>query len=246
MLSESKKRSEVNNSGIYFLFGDSEQDSELPQVYVGEAENVYKRLTTHIKEKAFWTEVIVFSSKDDNMTKAHIQYLENRLIEIMKRNSNYELVNANDGKHTKLPEYAQADMEEYLNNIKILLPSLGYDVFPKTSRRRAKKDQELSLSVKSVSAKGYLSQNGFVILKGSEISNDPKSTMSSGYRKKRERLISSGGIIEQDGKWVFLSDVEFRSPSEAAVIVTGRATSGRQSWKNSEGKTIKEIEEAIE
>lgn len=246
MLADSKKRKEVNNSGIYFLFGDSAQEVDYPQVYVGEAENVYSRLTTHIKEKEFWNEVIVFSSKDDNLTKAHIRYLENRMIDLMKQNSNFQLINGNDGNRTKLPEYAQADMEEYLNNIKILLPTLGYDVFRSSGKRRGKKDKEFTLQVKNVKANGFLSKNGFVVLKGSGISKTVTSSMIAGYKKKREYLISTGIIVDQDGALFLSEDVEFRSPTEAGVIVTGRSISGRQSWKNSEGKTIKEIEEAIE
>lgn len=246
MLGESKTRDEANNSGIYFLFGDSDNESELPQVYVGEAENVYIRLGQHIKGKEFWTDAVVFSSKDDNLTKAHIRYLEHQLIQLMKRNVNYQLVNSNDGNKTKLPEYAQADMEAYLENVKIVLPALGYNVFTAVKNEKKQKSKEFLLSVKGISARGFLSKNGFVVLKGSTISKTVTNSMIDGYKKKRDHLLSTGIIHEQNGELLFSEDVEFRSPTEAAVIVTGRATSGRQSWKNAEGKTIKEIEEEID
>jgi len=246
MIGESKDRSEANNSGIYFLFGNSEQDDELPQVYVGEAENVYVRLGQHIKGKEFWTDAVVFSSKDDNLTKAHIRYLEYRLLQLMKRNANYQLINSNDGNKTKLPEYGQADMESYLDNLKIVLPALGYNVFSVAPKERKQKTKEFTLSVKGISARGFLSKNGFVILKGSAISKTVTKSMITGYRKKREHLLANEFIVELNGDLVFSEDVEFRSPTEAAVIVTGRATSGRQSWRNVQGKTIKEIEEEIE
>lgn len=243
LLSESRNRNEVNNSGVYFLFGNSDDSSDFPKVYVGEGENVYKRLTSHIKDKEFWNEAIVFSSKDDNMTKAHIKYLENRLINIIKQNSNYELINSNDGNTTKLPEYAVADMEAYLENIKVVLPSLGYDVFTKVEKTERKKSKHFSLELKHVSAKGYLSQNGFVVLKDSEVSKTIRESLSNGYRKKRENLISTFAIVEVEGILKFSIDVEFRSPTEAAAIISGYSISGRQSWKNTYGKTIKEIEE---
>lgn len=246
MLGESKDRSEANNSGIYFLFGNSEQDDELPQVYVGEAENVYIRLGQHIKGKEFWTDAVVFSSKDDNLTKAHIRYLEYRLLQLMKRNANYQLINLNDGNKTKLPEFAQADMEAYLDNVKIVLPALGYNVFATTPKDKKQKTKEFSLSVKGISAKGFLSKKGFVVLKGSVVSKTVTNSMSAGYRKKRDHLLANGIIVERNGELVFTEDVEFRSPTEAGVIVTGRSTSGRQSWRNVQGKTIKEIEEEIE
>lgn len=245
LLVDSKIRDEVNNSGIYFLFGNLEEGSDIPQVYVGEGENVYKRLSSHIKDKEFWNEAIVFSSKDDNMTKAHIRYLENRLINIIRQNSNYELINSNDGNATKLPEYAVADMEMYLENIKVILPSLGYDVFTKIEKSERKKGKNFTLDLKHVSAKGYLSQNGFVVLKDSEVSKEIKESLSNGYKKKRENLIATSAITEIDGRLRFNIDVEFGSPTEAAAIISGYSISGRQSWKNASGRTIKEIEEEI-
>ncbi len=245
LLSESKDRNEVNNSGIYFLFGSSEDNNDFPQVYVGEAENVYKRLSQHIKDKEFWSEAIVFSSKDDNLTKAHIRYLEQRLISILRQNSNYELVNTNDGNSTKLPEYSISDMEVYLENIKMILPTLGFDVFTKVEKLDRKKNKQFNLELKHVRAKGLLSDNGFVVIKGSEVSIDMKESLSLGYRKKRENLIATSVISEVNNKLIFNIDMEFKSPTEAAAIIAGYSINGRQYWKNSDGKTIKDIEEEI-
>ena len=40
---------------------------------------------------------------------------------------------------------------------------------------------------------------------------------------------------------ILLEDVKFKSSSTAANFVTGRSTNGLVTWKNKNGKTIKEI-----
>ena len=245
LLSEAKSRKEVYTSGIYFLFGESDDNNGFAKVYIGESENVYRRLESHIKEKDFWNVAIVFSSKDDDLTKAHIRFLENQLINISKQNSIYEVFNSNDGSATTLPEYEISSMEGYIDNIKIVLPSLGYDIFnvkEESSKDENKMREILYLKIKNLNASGYLGQNGLVVLKGSEVSETMRDSLSSGYRKRRKLLIDSGAISEVNGKLVFSSDVEFKSPSQAAAIVAGYSVNGRDYWRTSDGRSIIDIE----
>ena len=80
-------RDELNNPGIYLLIGtDTNKGNEL--AYIGEAEVIRERLKQH-KDKDFWTSVIVFVSKDENLTKSHIRYLENRLFFVCRALSQY-------------------------------------------------------------------------------------------------------------------------------------------------------------
>ena len=74
-----KDRSDINQPSVYFLIGESEETGEI-KVYVGEAENLYKRLITHDNTKEFWHTVLAFVSKDQNLTKAHVKFLESRCI----------------------------------------------------------------------------------------------------------------------------------------------------------------------
>jgi hypothetical protein len=75
-------REEATNSGVYFLTG-TDSESGRPAVYIGEAENLRDRLRSHLG-KDFWNHVVFFISKDENLTKAHVRYLEGRLIEQAK------------------------------------------------------------------------------------------------------------------------------------------------------------------
>ncbi|WP_158701754.1 GIY-YIG nuclease family protein [Lentibacillus sp. Marseille-P4043] len=76
---DSKDRPELNGTGVYLLFGKDDEQYETETAYIGEAEDVLKRLNQHLKEKDFWNEVIVLTNKDDNLNKAHIKYLEHHL-----------------------------------------------------------------------------------------------------------------------------------------------------------------------
>src|SRR5438093_7845440 len=118
-------RDEAANSGVYFLSGTDSQSGK-PAVYVGEAESIRDRLRGHL-DKDFWNHVLFFISKDENLTKAHIRYLEGRLIEQAKAGNRFTLHNA-QGSGARLPEADRADMEEFLAKIHQLLPVLGSEL----------------------------------------------------------------------------------------------------------------------
>ena len=69
---------ELDKAGVYILTG-ADPRSGSPQAYIGEAEIIRDRLRQH-KAKEFWVSAIVFVSKDENLTKAHVRYLESRLL----------------------------------------------------------------------------------------------------------------------------------------------------------------------
>jgi hypothetical protein len=120
----------VNRQGVYFLIGSDDKTGK-PKVYIGEAENVWERLKNHAINKDFWTEVILFTSKDENITKSHIKYLETRLVQITKESDRYVLENNNTPNLTSLPLPDKDAMEEFILNIKILNGVLGHKFLEK-------------------------------------------------------------------------------------------------------------------
>lgn len=88
-------RVELKSTAVYFLFGKAESSTAKAKAYIGEAENVYTRLVQHVAEKEFWNEAVVFISKDENLNKAHIKYLESRLHDIAIQANRYDLLNGN-------------------------------------------------------------------------------------------------------------------------------------------------------
>jgi hypothetical protein len=128
-LADLLQRKEPLRTGVYFLFGPDPNDPAQTLLYIGESENVGKRLTQHNKdnEKSFWERVCIVTSKDQNITKGHGKYLESRLIEIAKRAGRAKITNGTSPEYGWLPEADLADMEFFLEQVKVILPVLGLD-----------------------------------------------------------------------------------------------------------------------
>lgn len=238
---ECKERNELTSPGIYFLFGKDDVDGE-PLIYIGEAEDILYRLKQQIDSKEFWNEVILFISKDDNLNKAHIKYLENRFHSIAKECNRYKVDNSCTPTRSAVSEAEQAQLEEFIYNAKILVNILGHKVFePMVDEYESddNKEQCFYLKVGGLKAKGMVTADGFVVFKGSTIHRDTcYSSITSSARQRIEQYKSEGKVIDS----VLQEDVLFSSPSAAAVFVLGYSVSGPQTWKNSKGKSLKEIE----
>ncbi|MBV7282443.1 GIY-YIG nuclease family protein [Corynebacterium sp. TAE3-ERU30] len=127
-LARLKNREEAQRTGVYVLFGTNE-DGE-PAAYIGEGDNVIRRLENHNARKDFWEDVVIITSKDMNLTKAHVRYLESELIRLAKsigRTYLYNSVSPTGG--AALPEADQSDMHYFITQIRILMPVLGFDIF---------------------------------------------------------------------------------------------------------------------
>ncbi len=223
-------------------------DTGNPQAYIGEAEVIKDRLKQH-KAKAleFWTSVVVFVSKDENLTKAHVRFLENRLWQESKIAGRYELENIN-GSNPKLPESDREDMEVYLSRIRQMLPVLGSDLLAPIagSVKPTKAQPNLVCKIKNAVANGRRTEEGFVVFKDSTavLTLRPSAeTQHPFVVSLRKKLVQQGTLVEKDGLYVFTKDVEFSSPSAAAAVVHGGGANGLTAWRDANGKSIKELEE---
>ena len=198
-LDELLQREELNNAGVYFLFGES-PDTGNALAYIGEAEVIRERLKQH-KAKDFWNAVVVFVSKDENLTKAHIRYLESRLIDEAGEIGRYKLENQKLNK-PKLPESDREDMEVFLSRIRQVLPVLGSDLLtPITSgNKNASLEPTLECKVKDALAKGRRTTTGFVVYQNSTAVADARSSAQNhhGYvLQMRNKLLDEGTLIKQ-------------------------------------------------
>ena len=107
------QREELDKAGIYILTG-ADPASGSPRAYIGEAEVIRDRLKQH-KAKEFWVSAIVFVSKDENLTKAHVRYLESRLLAEATQVGRFTLEQNQSG-GSKLPESDREDMEVFLTH----------------------------------------------------------------------------------------------------------------------------------
>jgi len=242
---ESVDREDLKNPGIYLLFGRNDEGKEI--VYIGEAEVIIDRLKQHLSQKDFWNEVITFTSKDENLNKAHIKYLENRLFDLAQKTNRYELKNSTTPTKSSISESDRAEMEEFMDNVKLLTSTLGHKVFEDVRESRsAKQEKKITFEIKSArntDAKGLPTSGGFVVLKNSKIASSIVNSYSSSLKKMRARLLNQEVIIKKGEELIMSKDYEFSSPSTAASIVMGRSANGLTEWKLSTGKSLKEFEQ---
>ena len=245
---------ESKKPGCYFLYGVDDESGE-PAVYIGEAENVYDRVLNHLANKDFWNEIILFTSKDENLTKSHVKFLESELVKAAKNANRQLLLNGNTPNHPSLPRSEQASMKEYFQNLKTLLGVLGHKTLeplihkPSDSAYQVieKLDElvsetKLCLNIKGLEAQAILSDEGIVVTKGSFANKFVKNSLSNGYKKLRTKLIDSGVVIDNGDNLVFTQNYLFTSPSQAAAVLVGYAINGRNSWVDSNGISLKELE----
>jgi len=250
---------ESKKPGVYFLFGIDEESGQ-DAVYIGEAENVFDRLQNHIANKDFWNEVVFFTSKDENLTKSHVKYLESRLVQIAKISGRYIVLNGNEPQLPVLPRGDRDAMDEFISNLRILLGTVGYKVLELlakgVSNTTVSKEVEneldssepasleLRLKIKGINAKSYLTNEGIVVLSSSQVSETVAESLPNGYKNLRKELIENKVLIKTDFGYIFTKNQLFKSPSQAAAIIVGYPINGRQHWKTSEGLSLKDIEES--
>jgi hypothetical protein len=235
-------RDESSGSGVYFLTG-IDPESGKPAIYIGEAENIRDRIKAHL-ERDFWNQVVYFTSKDENLTKAHIRYLEGKLIDQARQACRSIVINGQSSS-AKLPESDREDMEVYLEKVNQLLPVLGVELLVFSGKAETDAEKEiLFCEIKGLKAKGRLAPNGFLVLKGSQaVLNERASSQKYPWPlNMRLKLKDEGVLAIESDHLTFTRDEEFSSPSAAAAVVHGGHANGLIAWKNKNGKTLKEIE----
>jgi hypothetical protein len=253
-VAELKGWEEAQRPGVYLLVGDDPEGTR-PLVYVGEAEHVLDRLKQHVadEKKDFWDQVVLFTSKDANLTKAHVKYLESRIVELAREIDRTRLYNGNTPPRPSLPRADRDAMEEFLGPARLLLAALGFTALQPLARIASNAaegpsgplaDVELRLSIpkRGVDARGHLTDEGLVVRSGSKGDRTVRSTLSKGWVAMRSELLADGSVMDTGTVIEFKRDVLFASPSAAASLVAGGSWNGRAGWKNADGVTLGELE----
>ncbi|MEK6667691.1 MAG: GIY-YIG nuclease family protein [Pseudomonadota bacterium] len=256
---------EVRRQGVYFLIGQDDQSGQ-EAAYIGEAEVVVERIIQHVSQKEFWSECIAFTSKDENLTKSHIKYLESKLVAAASSADRYVVINSSAPQESALPRADKDAMDEFASNIRILLGVLGHRVLEPISTTKQKISPTLTapqpasqnvepqnesaagtsffMRTSKLSATALLTSNELVVLQNSQAAKEAQASLPPGYSAIRNKLISMGVLKEASDHLVFTRDYPFSSPSQAASIISGSSINGRNTWKNSNGRSLKEIEES--
>lgn len=238
-------RDDITQAGVYFLFCKEDDGSD--SVYIGEAENVKERLVQHLrdyqseKEKYYWNTAVIFTGS--GLNKALIRYLENRFVEIARNSKRYLVLTKNTYRNTVMKESQRAVMEEFVDNVEILINALGYKVLEPLVQKDLSStqvdDEILYVTSGSVNAIGKVTSEGFVVFAGSTINEKTSvKSLSAGMQKQRQKLFDSDKVQNL----VTTEDILFSSSSAAADFVLGYSASGPKTWKTKQGLSLKEIE----
>jgi len=248
LLPQVKARPELVQTGVYLLLGPR-PDGEGDMLYVGEGDPILPRLQDHQAKKDFWTRAIGFTTTTaGQLNKAHVQFLESRLMALARAAKRMPLDNANQPAEPSLSEADRADMKVFLGHMLGMLPVLGVHAFEQAPKApAAKSGPVLTCKGKGVQATGYEASQGFVVRAGSQAVADTVPSMAlhvRGMCDLRQELIGNGVLGLQGGLYQFTQDYSFSAPSTAAAVVLGRSANGRIEWKAADGRTLKELQEA--
>lgn len=236
------ERDDLRNPGVYFLFCQDDEAND--SVYIGEAENILERFNQHIrdyqtgKETYYWNIAVAFTGRDLN--KAHIRYLEDRFVKIARECGRFTVLTKNTYGKTVLKESQIASMEEFIDNVKIIINTLGYKVL-EPAPKATENTVYLYCKGSNADAKGYVSSGGLTVCKGSIISDKIVPSMEKyvkNYYELRIKLVANETI--KDGK--FMIDYEFSSPSAAADVILGCSSNGQTAWKTQDGIMLKDLQ----
>lgn len=247
LLSDFLKMPEGTRVALYFLIGGTQDGGDL-KVYIGQTGDLTARLTTHDKEKRFWTRALVLVSQTNSLTQTHTLFLEWYCLQAAKRAARYANENGNGGSKPHTPAPLEADCLEIFEIGRTLLSTLGHPIFdPVVAPTPTEQQKEIFVCRASgTDGRGLFTQEGFVVLKGS-LARKECTTAFAGTRLEqvRLRLIDSGVLEERDGALVFTKDHLFNSPSIAAVAMLGRHANGWRTWKTPDGRTLDEVKRQV-
>ncbi|NOT31189.1 MAG: GIY-YIG nuclease family protein [Planctomycetes bacterium] len=236
-------RDECEGAGVYVLLGN-DPDTNAQRAYVGEAEVIRDRLKQH-KAKEFWVSAVVFVSKDETLTKAHVRFLESRILGEATACGRF-VIDQNQTSGARLPESDREDMEVFLARIRQLLPVLGSDLLTPIAHVPSMPEDDVVLycRIKDAEARGQRTAEGFVVFRGSSavLKERPSAEQWPHVLATRKQLIIDGTLVEKNGVYLFTKDVPFSSPSAAAAVIHGGSANGLIAWVTKDGASLKEIE----
>lgn len=253
-LDKCKGRDDLSQSGVYFLFGISDQTGEAV-VYIGQAgvrkngEGILYRLQEHKRnpDKDYWTEAVVFTTSNNSFGPTEISYLENRFTNMAIAAKRYQVKNGNDPTPGNITEEKESELEEFIDYSKIVMGTLGHKIFePLLQTPLASSPQEHTQAVDApvfyikrsgANAKSRLTSEGIVVLAGSVIRKDIVPSCpdyAKAVREDNKDNISENNVLQ--------IDLLFKTPSGASAFVLGAPTNGNIEWKTEDGRVFKDVE----
>lgn len=249
-----KERNDLKQSGIYFLFGVSDETSE-QVIYVGQAgarkngEGILYRLQEHRKnpDKDYWSEAVVFTTSNNFFGPTEISYLENRFCAMANDAHRYIVKNGNEPTQGNVTEEKESELEEFIEYAKIIMGVLGHKVFEPlvitesaqggTTGSIGDKHTTFFIKKRGANARAVQTAEGFIVLSGSVLSKDAVPSCPDSAINAREKYKS---VIDEN--MVLLKDIPFKTPSGASSFVLLRSSNGNVDWITEQGTTFGKFE----
>ena len=250
-LESCKDRVDLQQSGVYFLFGKSDERSE-NVVYVGQAgirkngNGLLGRILEHARnpEKDYWTEAVAITTANNTFGPTEISYLENQFTQLAMEAKRYIVKNSNDPNPGNITEEKESELEEFIEYAKIVMGILGHKVFISLNEIAAdtpgKKVVRLYLKERGAEATGFLTSDGIIVCKGSKIRAIPTKSCQEWIKNMRDKY---NAYI--DSNFILTKDIAFSSPSSAAGFCVFGSSNGRTAWQTEAGKTLKALEAEV-
>lgn len=230
-LIEAKQLPDIPPRGIYYLL--DEDHGNLSRVYAGQTTQGVTRLDAHKAKKAFWNRAIMFLDDGVNIDRDVLDALESSAISFITSHGSYETDNVN-APNAQISPYKEESVERLHESILFRMRALGYDL------DRVEKGPSGTIPVfhtkrNGIRARGrYVKENGrFEVHAGSQVNLDRKILKNVSAENARKSLFG-----EKTGIATLEDDLEFNSPSAAAVFVLGGSQNGWTEWVNDNGETL--------
>jgi hypothetical protein len=232
----------MNRTGVYMLVGP-DLEIDILRVYIGEGDPVKDRLQQHDGKKEFWTHLVAFTSKDQNLNKAHIQHIEARLVQLARSAKRSANDNVQDPSEPSMSEANRAEAEGYLADLLLSMPIPGY-TFLVQPPVVTSSGLTYSLRSRGSVAQGFVSPQDFVALKGSLAAKESVPSVQPHHEAQRKAFVEKGLFVEKGDVYELTQDCSFGSPSAADGVMTGASLSGLEHWKTNDRRTLKSVLEA--
>jgi predicted GIY-YIG superfamily endonuclease len=242
VLPEVKHLDEFSRTGVYLLLGPS-GEGEGQSVYIGQADPLRARLERHYTDEDFWTRLVAFVSREDVLHRAHAQHLEARLIQQAREARRAVVENRNSPREPGLSEPDREEVESFLADMLSVLSVLEVTAFEPAPARTAA-EHLLFLTSAAIVARGYESPQGFIVTEGSQASIQESEVAVAWLSARRADLLARGVLVDRGEYLEFTQDQVFPSPSTAGGVVLGREVNGRTGWRDAQGRTLRQIQEA--
>ncbi len=228
-----KERSELSESGIYFLFGEDKETGD-QLVYIGESSNCANRLNLHNSEKDYWNQAFIFLNPPDR------NYLEAVTTKMAKKANRFIIKNDKQPKEEKQNEFDQVKNERYFEGINKILMTFGFSLF-ESIKESVVSNKFYYLKVDGVNAIAQLLDDGKLNVLINSLARKKEAPSFWGWSLNARKQFLDDGTLKEKGdgiSYVYTKDVLFNSPTAAAATTMGRPVNGWTAWKDEDGNTL--------